>query len=153
MSEPNLADVASKTVDHITGGIKAIADAVQKMAPRAWELAVRQQRVESTVDLVMSALGFVLSAVALVVIFRNYQRWVDRARGLAHAKNRRRYPTITPAEPTGDEDAFIVQLPCGVVAVLSVAILFSSIDSATGAVVRLSNPEYYAAKALLEAIK
>lgn len=153
MSEPSLAEVADKTVDRLASGVKAIADAAQKVAPRAWEVAVRQQRVEATVELSFSLLSALVIAAAAVFTARNYRRWVRLFQADMHAKDRRRYPTITPVEPTGDEDAFPVHLVCGLVAVATLTLFPTALKCAADALIVLSNPEYYAAKELIGAIR
>lgn len=153
MSDETFAGVASKTVDHIAGGVKAVADAAQKIAPRAWEIAVRQQRIEASVGIASAGFVTLVALVAIVYVARSYRDWVSVERAKRHAMDRRRYPAIAPAEPTGHEDALLVQAPAiAVVAVASLAIVCALVCASQDAV-RLANPEYYAATALLEAVK
>lgn len=151
--EKSMADVADKTVEHIASGIKGLADAVQKVAPHAWSVAVRQQVVEAWTGLALCALGLVVSVTIAVVVAKNYARWVHKARENDHAEDRIRYPSITPLEMTGFEDATAAQAPCFIALGAAFILFVPCLISAADHVNQLCNPEYYAAKTLLGAVR
>lgn len=71
MSDKNFAD-ADKAVDKMANGFDAIAQAVNKVAPHAWELAVREQRIDAVTSLVSCG---VLVAAALALIYLSSKWW------------------------------------------------------------------------------
>lgn len=82
MTEPSFADVADKTVDHIANGVQQIADAVGRLAPGAWEIAVRYQVRSGLVDLTFGVIGALAAAHAFRRIWKlsaNWQNDADRA--------------------------------------------------------------------------
>jgi hypothetical protein len=63
--DKNFADVADKAVDKLAGGADAVAKAIAKVAPHAWEAAVRGALAEGISNLVVGSvvLGLTLYAI------------------------------------------------------------------------------------------
>lgn len=75
MNEPTWAEVADKTVDHIANGVQQIASTVEKLAPGAWEIAVRKQRIEGAVDLAIGVAILLVIALAFALIWKASKPW------------------------------------------------------------------------------
>lgn len=126
MSETTIAEVADKAVDHIANGVQQIATAVEKLAHGAWEVAVRQQRVEGIVD---AALGVVIIAAACICA-----KWVWRA--------------------LADVDEIDRQVGRGFTVVgVTILTLFCTLNLVRHGILHASAPEYYAAMNLVEMVK
>lgn len=132
MSDPTFADVASKTVDHIAGGVKALADAAQKVAPHAWEVAVKQQKIEGWTDIAMGV-GVLAAVCAVAIVVPRIIRLINK-----------------DDEEVESHVAFARLIV--LVAALFVCGMAVNTCLVEGAK-RVANPEYYAATALLEAVK
>jgi hypothetical protein len=141
VSEPTIASVLDKSIDKLSGGAAEIGRAAKQVAPHAWEVAVRQQVIEGTVHLT-EALIAISAVVALAIyVLRNAKTW--------HAAVIKE--TTTSYRPEGDSFGF--WMPFFFCAFLALMIFGVAIGSASNAVMQIANPEYYAAKALLEAVK
>jgi hypothetical protein len=147
MTDKTIADVLDHGIEKLSGGAAEIAKAAKQVAPHAWEVAVRQQVVEACVDLASCLLLTVAAALLL--------KW-----GMRYAGEKRFYSSetgdFTEEKPTrSDKKGFA----SGRSVVASIALFaaavcaFGTFLTAQSALMQLSNPEYYAAKAILEAVK
>lgn len=59
----SLAEVADKTVDHIANGVQQIAATVEKLAPGAWDIAVRQARISGYLDVAVGLIVLVATVL------------------------------------------------------------------------------------------
>lgn len=130
MNEKNMADVADKAVDKIAGGIEAIAKAVEKVAPHTWEVMVRQQIAEGIVSLSYVALAWLLVFVGYRLI--------------------RRYTRKEGIDWSGPNPGSLGIMALGIFACVTLIATFGEAPEATR---KFINPEYYAAKELLSAVK
>jgi len=126
MNEKTMADVLDKSIDKLSGGAAEIAKAAKQVAPHAWEVAVRQQAVEGVAD----ALTGAVCLVAIVVLAR-----------LA-MKHRRRL-----------DDAGALEVAMLLGAFATVVLFGVGVCELRDGLLQVANPEYYAAKAILEAVK
>lgn len=125
MNDKNMADVADKAVDKLANGFNAIAAAVNKVAPHAWDLAVRQQRIDAVTSLVSCG---VLVAAALILLWISSKWW--------RSENE-------------DRSGFSISsaVVCACFCVLILAFWVPKYAH------RYLNAEYFAAKEILEAVK
>lgn len=131
MSDPAFADAASKSVDHIADGVKALAEAAQKIAPHAWGIAVQQQRIQ--------AMGNLALCLFVIIVLHTSARGILR---------------MVQAATEGDHDQKITMMVAQIICLASAALAMIAVaGNAVVDVQRLVNPEYYAAQALLEAVK
>ena len=66
---------ATTAADHLAAGIQSVAEAFNQVAPHAWEVLVRQQRVEAVLDAIVAGL-LTGGAIALIrACFRNKKSW------------------------------------------------------------------------------
>lgn len=125
MTDKTFAEVADHAIDKLSGGA---AKALKQVAPHAWEVAVRQQVIEGAWTLGLSmalALGMATTIIwSLIAIKRNWSK----------------------IQEAGAE-------PVLMLLVLLLLPLFAALDSARDGALQMSNPEYYAAKSILEAVK
>lgn len=126
MSDKNLVDVADKAVDHIADGVQKIAAAVEKLAPGAWEMAVRQQRAEGLVDLVLGCAMLAATTAIFALVWRAIAKMED------------------------DADRVGMRTLASVVA--SLAAMLWLFQLAKPGLLTWQNPEFYAAKTLVEAV-
>ncbi len=147
MTEKNMAEVADKAVDKIAGGVEAVAKAVEKVAPRVWELLVRQTIAEGVASLALAlvvGVGFVIALKYLLPVSKrriklnNSHKWVP-----CKPDDFGDY-TMPAGEAVGAGVGLIIG---GIVA------FFYVLTQVHGGTLRLVNPEYYAAKELIEAAK
>ncbi len=139
MSDETAADVASKLVDKLSNGADRLAQAVGKVAPHAWETAVRAQRTDALVTLV--GVGIVLSIIAFAAYRLIGPYWT------AVTPARRGY---NDQDEPDEEARLIARWLSGAVVLLCIGI---SAWNVPDAIRGLCNPEYYAALALLAAVK
>lgn len=149
MSDPTFADVANKTVDHIFDGVKGVSAAVQKVAPHAWEIAVRQQRLEA----VIGGIGAALLAVAALTAARFIINKIPAFREGICRSERRRYPSLCAGKEDSELNVTVEVFPFYALAGFCVGCAAIALYCCGCSVLQLANPEYYAAKALLEAVK
>jgi hypothetical protein len=134
MTDKTIADVLDKSVDKLSGGAAEIAKAAKQMAPHAWEVAVRQQVAEGWMSIACNAawIAFVL-AVATIFALLVRRHW---------------------ARIRQDDDLASGVVVGGTVGVaIALLTVCFAVDAATDAALKIANPEYYAAKALLGAAK
>lgn len=126
MSDPTLAEVADKTVDHIANGVQQIAATIEKLAPGAWEIAVRQHRTEGIVDVIIGVFFVIVFVVVATFTWRAFQACNNDAdRGAGRL--------LTATICTGLIGIFVgTQIRPGVL--------------------EWTNPEYYAAQAIIAAV-
>jgi hypothetical protein len=129
ITDPTSADAANKAVDSLVNGTKAIAAAVQKIAPHVWEVAVSQQRLEAYSEMGAALFSLAVGLVLAALLWRN-REWFFSGGGYS-------------------DRVFGLGICCFIV---SGSIVISAIV-AINLIPRVSNPEYYAAKALLEAVR
>lgn len=126
MTDTTLVDVADKALDRIANSTRLIVDAVQKVAPHAWELAVRQQRIDAMVGIVEAGVWIVAAIVVTIVLVRT--RWwasLQTESGFAYG--------VTNA---------------------AALVAFGLAANCLGDnLMQCANPEFYAAKELLEMVK
>lgn len=144
--QKTIADVLDHGIDKLSGGAAEIAKAVKTVAPHAWELAVRQQITEGTVD-------FALAAVALIALAVAYRplRKISRERMKTDGRN---WTSTTPNDRSSGtiETGRATTAGIALIALLTVVPLVSVL-TIRGSLMQLGNPEYYAAKEILGAIK
>jgi len=127
MSDPSFAEASEKAIDHIANGVKIVTDAAQKIAPHAWDIAVAQQKSEGIANLAACAITLAAIWICGVLFVRMMQKaMID------------------------EELLWFRALVYGVAAMLSLAAVLNW--GKTGAQ-QLANPQYYAAAALLSAVK
>src|SRR5579885_1491203 len=80
MSEPSLAEVADKTIDHIANGVQQIAQAIERLAPGAWQIAVRQQYMEGLLDLAFGLAGLLVLILGYRALWLGSASWDDDAK-------------------------------------------------------------------------
>ena len=125
MDQKNMADVADKAIDKVTAGVEAVAKAVEKVAPHVWEILVRQATTQGAVDLALGV-ALVVAAVALfIVCFRR----------------------LRSANSMDASDCYAF------VCLLVIVPLFLGVMMARSGGLRAANPEYYAARELIEAAR
>ena len=121
-----LAKSISELVNSLNGGAKGLADAMQRVAPDAWRIAVRAQITNAVVSI---ALEITLFVVALMI----------SRKLVAYGRNE-----DTSQEGAGACYAATFCLAC--VAIWMVCSLNLDLQ-------RLLNPEFYAAADILKALK
>lgn len=129
MTDKTIADVLEKSIDKLSGGAAELAKAAKQVAPHAWEVAVRQQVIQG-VSLAVVWFGLLASIYALV-------RW-----GI--------YLKRDNGSQTEDDlgiGAFII---AGMIAFLAA---LAAICGSADVIGMIFNPEYYAARAILGAVK
>ena len=133
MNDKTIADVLDKSIDKLSGGAAEIAKAVKQVAPHAWEVAVRQQVAEG-------ATGLVLGLIVCCALVAVNVHCVRRAKGW-----------YVEAEKDCNGPGVIIAL---ILLGVATAVFGScAVDEVRGSALKLANPEYYAAKAILEAVK
>lgn len=143
MADPKtIADVLDKSIDKLSGGAAEVAKAVKQVAPHAWEVAVRQQVVEGWACLVPQALAALVLLVAYGLLLRHAGAW----HASALAKGIRRF-----GKDVGDASDF--WFPFVGLSVIAMMVLLLICGFGSRSVMQIANPEYYAAKAILEAVK
>lgn len=148
MPDKTIADVLDKSIDKLSGGAAEIAKAVKQVAPHAWEVAVRQQVVEGALGLATGLAIAALGAYAAVRIWRAAPA-LKREKQLLE---KRRWSFNSGKEPEDiDVDLEMFPIWLALCVALLVALLGSIRVSAYAPMV--VNPEYYAAQAILEAVK
>lgn len=120
----DITQTADKAVEHIANGFQQLADAINKLAPGAWEIAVRQSRNEGYANIILGTfvLAMVLAGVAL--FFRLSSGWNNDA-----------------GDRTGARCVALV------VAIFAACLLLGYIRSG---ILRVATPEFYAAAAIVE---
>lgn len=121
-----MADVADKAVDRIV-------DALQKVTPRAWESALQQVHSEAVVSLLQLAAFWVVLAATF--------RWAYLL------KASRGGDWDWDGGPNSASVAFLCAWSGAVI------LIVASIFGAGESVLMLSNPEFYAAQRMIEAVK
>jgi hypothetical protein len=133
MTDKTIADVLDKSIDKLSGGAAEVAKTIKSMAPHAWEVAVRQQVVEGVTSLVVMA-----AAIACALLFYR----------LLGAKMNERDKPIYQVAYLSD-----LAMALRIVFVALLVGVLVSIGCAIHGAKRLANPEYYAAMAILGAVK
>lgn len=129
MTDKTIADVLDKSIDKLSGGAAELAKAAKQVAPHAWEVAVRQQVIEGGIQFAFHA---ALGAVFVYCLVLTRRRWGGLVDGAGQAD--------FPPAPY----------------ILAAILLWGaglSLSCAFDALPRVINPQYYAAKAILEAVK
>lgn len=70
----NLAQVANRLLDIGEKGAVALSQKIQEIAPKAWEIAMRQVINEVIIDLFTTILGIIISLVIIYIGIRIYQK-------------------------------------------------------------------------------
>jgi hypothetical protein len=125
VSDPSAASVAQDAVAKVTAGIEAAAEAIGKVAPHAWDVLVRQQRAEGVAMLICGISGLLLCG------------WLHRRNLMATYK----------MDPGDIWPVEVQRVAIGLlIMIVNICPLYLT---ATGAL-RIYNPEYYAAVAVLD---
>jgi hypothetical protein len=125
--EKTVGDAANRLVD----GVEAVAQAVEKIAPEAWETMVTGQRVEGIASL---AIWVVIVAVSSVLL-------------------RIAYVQLRDAESDRDLDTPAFGVPCVVGFALLVFAMCGLLVGGDDTIIKIFAPEYAAGMHLLEMVK
>lgn len=135
-----LAKSISELVNSLNGGAKGLADAMQRVAPDAWRVAVRQV----VIDAATGWAAWLLFAVLLLVVaakFSANQRWNESAMATERGKEHPKQSALDNYE----EHGFTWQgLKWAALLVAAVTVLVSS----SSYIPDLLNPQYAAASQL-----
>jgi hypothetical protein len=174
VTEPSAAKVASDVVEHAANGLdktadrvalglekvagkldkgaSAMAHAAERAAPEAWDILVRQQRVEGAVDLGLSIVG-----VATVVGVLRFAKKLAAEKVLARIERYSRPSEGGPGEVvrgyTRDEYPTLALWPLLFAGLVSLILVYRSFWVAPEAVKKILNPKYYAAVVLIESVR
>lgn len=127
MADKSMADVADKAVDKLA----QVADAIGRLAPGIWESAVRSERVEGIVNVVL------MIALCVLCVFQV-----------------RKFLAVLAVEQAKDFRDPELTVIWGLVAAIALCVAIGVTSSNLGTELsRAVSPEYYAAHALLGAVK
>lgn len=144
MTDKNIADVADKAVDQLV----AISEALRKLAPGAWESAVRAQRVDGIVWCSLITLGWLVFAYLCVSVLREL-----RAHDAHDEYCRTHSKHNTPYDPPKDGDTIWGIGGMVVGAAIGLFTLVGTVSELPDAIGRVAEPEAWAAAHLIQAVK
>ena len=125
------AEALNKAVDNITVGVEKLAAVIEKIAPDAWDIIVRQQVIDGWIYV---AIGMIFNIIFIVGCIKLY---------LAAAAEDRKPPSKYDDPP-----------PVRVVLlVITCALMTLSTWGCTSGITRIINPEYFAAQEVTKMIK
>lgn len=133
-----LSDAAAKAVNGLTDGVTSLVAAFKQLAPHAWEVLVRQQVVEGTINLLVYVLGF-------IALFSFIRLSTKVAHSLGDDGEKRGY--FGRSDPSA---ALPFVLASFVLGCILMWFTFFKVPTYLGQVV---NPEFYAAQFLIENVK
>ena len=136
MTDKSATDVIDNVVNKLSDSAHSISDALQKVAPQAWEVAVHQQKMMGLKDMVVGLFFFIIGLISLYYlnksIFKDVKAWAALV-----------FDGPNPGY-------FILYL---VAFVSGMAALFCGGSTASNGFMKYTNPQYYAIKDLVEIVK
>ncbi len=155
MSEKTIADVLDKSIDKLSGGAAEIAKAAKQVAPHAWEVAVREQRINGALGIAVAALLFALAVCSLVALLVSRKEWRASLEARVEAEHKRDLEIYGESYArTLREKALRGTHPhtsnCLMVSAFALA---ASVTVFCAYLSQFANPEFHAAKAILDAVK
>ena len=129
------SDALNKAVDATIAGVEKLAAAVEKVAPDAWRIMVRQQVIEGWGEIILSVVVFVVTAFLVYLSYRLFRaiNWNNQ------------------------DDTDLIKYFSGItVAVVCFGFFcwsISRVQDVPSNIAKIINPEYYAAQDIMRAVK
>lgn len=135
MTDKSIADVLDNTVNKLSDGVKSLGNAIQKIAPDAWNILVHQQKALAIQQISLNILFLVLIFIAICCykhfVYNAFSKYIEQ-----------------------DKDFIVGQTLLGIlVSAVTIGLIVCSLINLSDGLVRYNTAEYYAAKDALNLVK